>query len=66
VNLPKPPSENPRPSVAPKSALVLMVVILATMALLALYANVQRWRRDKIETVNVIPEVSPLPSASTP
>jgi len=43
-----------------------MIVIVATMALLALYANVQRWRRDKIETVIVTPEVSLSPSASTP
>jgi hypothetical protein len=62
VNLPQPPRENPRPSSAPKSALVLMVVIVATMALLALYANVQRWRRDKIETVIVTPEASPSPT----
>ena len=66
VNLPQPPRESPRPSSAPKSALVLMIVIVATMALLALYANVQRWRRDKIETVIVTPEVSLSPSASTP
>jgi hypothetical protein len=63
VNLPQPPRKNPHPSVAPKNALVLMVVIVATMALLALYANVQRWRRDKIETVIVIPEASPSPTA---
>jgi hypothetical protein len=62
MNLPQPPRENPRPSRAPKSALVLIVVIVATMALLALYANVQRWRRDKTETVIVTPEASPSPT----
>jgi hypothetical protein len=38
-----------------------MLVIIVAMALLALYANVQRWRRDKIETVIVIPAASPSP-----
>jgi hypothetical protein len=62
VNLPQPPRENPRPSNAPKNALVLMVVIVATMALVALYANVQRWRRDKLETVIVTPIATPSPA----
>jgi hypothetical protein len=38
-----------------------MLVIIVAMALLALYANVQRWRRNKIETVIVIPAASPSP-----
>jgi len=38
-----------------------MLVIIVAMALLALYANVQRWRRDKIETVIVIQAASPSP-----
>jgi hypothetical protein len=33
------------------------------MALLALYMNVQRWRRDKIETVTVVPAASSSPAA---
>jgi hypothetical protein len=39
-----------------------MVVILAAMALVSLYSNVQRWRRSKIETVIVTPAVSPSPT----
>jgi len=40
-----------------------MVVILAAMALVSLYSNMQRWRRSKIETVIVMPAASP---SSTP
>jgi hypothetical protein len=29
------------------------------MALISIYANVQRWRRDKIESVIVTPAASP-------
>jgi hypothetical protein len=47
---------------APKSALVLTLVIIVAMALTALYANVQRWRRAKIETVIVTPATSPSPA----
>jgi hypothetical protein len=36
-----------------------MSVILAAMAFVSIYANVQRWRRDKIETVIVTPAASP-------
>ena len=39
-----------------------MAVIVAAMVLVALYANVQRWRREKIETVIVTPEASPSPT----
>ena len=40
-----------------------MLAIVGAMALLALYANVQRWRRDKIESVIVSPASSPSPAA---
>jgi hypothetical protein len=40
-----------------------MLVIVVAMALLALYANVQGWRRDKIENVIVISPGSPSPAA---
>lgn len=36
-----------------------MSVILGAMAFVSIYANVQRWRRDKIETVIVTPAASP-------
>ena len=40
-----------------------MVVIGIALALVALYANVQKARRDKIEKVTIVP-VSPTPAAS--
>jgi hypothetical protein len=48
---------------APRSGLILMLIIVAGLALVAIYANVQKARRDKIEKVTVIP-VSPAPTAS--
>jgi hypothetical protein len=42
-----------------------MIVILVAMALLAIYANVQKARREKIEQVTITPVTSaPLPSPS--
>ncbi len=40
-----------------------MAVIALGLALVSVYANVQYWRRDKIETVIVTPAASP---AATP
>jgi len=40
-----------------------MVVIVAGTALIALYANVQKARRDKIEKVTITP-ISSTPTAS--
>jgi len=51
------------PKVSPL-AIRAMIVVLATLALVAIYANVQRLRRDKIETVIVTPIATPSPSAS--
>jgi hypothetical protein len=62
VKLPQAPPENPRWSRAPKGAVIVMVVILIAMALLSVYSNVQRWRRDKIERVIVTPIASPSPT----
>jgi hypothetical protein len=39
-----------------------MLIILGAMALLAVYANIQRFRRGQIETVIVMPATS----SSTP
>lgn len=36
-----------------------MLVILIAMLLLSLYANVQRWRRARIETAIVTPTATP-------
>ncbi|PYK37593.1 MAG: hypothetical protein DME49_11230 [Verrucomicrobia bacterium] len=63
MNLSPSPRAEPSSLRLPKSALLVMLVIVVAMALLALYANVQRWRRDKIENVIVIPPGSPSPAA---
>jgi hypothetical protein len=47
----------------PRIALKAMALVLFVLLLLALYANVQRWRRDKLETVIVTPAGSPSPTA---
>jgi len=48
---------------APRAGLKLMIVIVVALALVAIYANVQKARRDKIEKVTIIP-VSVAPAAS--
>ena len=53
--------EEPKSSAAPRSGLILMLVIVIALALVALYANVQKARRDQIEKVTIIPS-SPAPS----
>ncbi|HVF72116.1 MAG TPA: hypothetical protein VM940_10965 [Chthoniobacterales bacterium] len=62
--MPAPETEG-EPTTVPKAGVVLMIVIVISMALLAIYANVQKARRDQIEKVTVTP-VSPTASASPP
>jgi hypothetical protein len=50
---------------APRNGVRLMVVILLGLALLAVYANVQKIRRDQIETVTITPVSSPSPSPAS-
>jgi hypothetical protein len=42
----------------------MMLIILGSMTLLAVYANIQRFRREQVETVVVRPAISP--STPTP
>ncbi len=58
MNLPEPSDHVPSPK-APRAALVMIVVVLVGMALVAIYSNVQHWRRAKIETVIVTPVPTP-------
>src|SRR5438105_3212136 len=46
---------------ASKSAIVMMLVVIGTLALLAVFANVQRFRRGEVETVVVKVATSPTP-----
>jgi hypothetical protein len=43
-----------------------MIAILIGVALVALYANIQKVRRDKIEEVTVTPVSSATPAAASP
>jgi hypothetical protein len=43
-----------------------IVIILVVMALLAVYTNVQKLRRDKVETVTVTPVATPAASPVQP
>jgi len=51
---------------APRLGVRLMVVILIGLALVAIYANVQKARRDKIERAIITPASSALPAAASP
>jgi hypothetical protein len=46
---------------APKTAILLMAVIVICLAMLAVFANVQRSRRDAVEVVTVRLTASPTP-----
>jgi len=41
----------------------MMLVVIGTLALLAIFANVQRFRRGEVETVVVKVETSPTPQS---
>jgi len=51
---------------APRAGARLMIIIVAAMALLAIYANVQKARRGKIEKVTIIPVPTAAPATPTP
>lgn len=55
---------SPAPERMPPRGMVVIAIILIALALVAVYANVQKSRRDKIETVIVTPLATPTPSAS--
>lgn len=43
-----------------------MIIIVVAMALLAIYANVQKSRRNQIEKVTIIPIASPPAASPSP
>ena len=51
---------------APRAGVRLMIIIIVAMALLAIYANVQKARRSEIEKVTIIPVATPPPASPTP
>jgi hypothetical protein len=51
---------------APRLGVRLMIIILVGLALVAIYANVQKARRDKIERVIVTPASTATPTAASP
>jgi hypothetical protein len=57
---------SPRPERVPSRGIAVIATIFIALALVALYANVQKWRRAKIETVIVSPVATPTPSLTTP
>jgi len=61
VNSSQQPAEKLRSPQVPRSAVVLMIIILASLALVAIFANIQRLRRSQIETVVVVPASSTTP-----
>ena len=61
VNVPQQPAEKLRSPQVPRSAVVLMIVIVASLALVAVFANMQRLRRGQIEPVVAVPAASTTP-----
>jgi hypothetical protein len=61
VNSPQQPGEKFRSPQVPRSAVVLMIIIVASIALLAIFANIQRLRRNQVETIVVRPAGSITP-----
>jgi hypothetical protein len=51
---------------APRIGIKVMIAILIGVALVALYANVQKVRRDKIEQVVITPVSTATPAAASP
>jgi hypothetical protein len=51
---------------APRTGVRLMIVILIGLALVAIYANVQKFRRDKVERVTITPVSTVTPAAASP
>jgi FlaG/FlaF family flagellin (archaellin) len=60
------PEKAVTPSPAPRLGVKLMIAIVVGLALVAIYANVQKARRDKIEQVIVTPASTATPTAASP
>ena len=56
-------AEKSQSSRVPKTAFLLMLVMVIGLLMLAVFANLQRFRRTDVETVATKPATSPVPSA---
>lgn len=61
VEPPNEPENAAAESRAPRTGVRLMIVILIGLALVAIYANVQKSRRDQIESVTLYPFATATP-----
>jgi hypothetical protein len=61
MNSPQQSAVNFRSHQIPKGAVVLMIIIVASLALVAIFANIQHLRRGQIETIVVVPASSTTP-----
>jgi hypothetical protein len=64
VNLPETRAEKSEPPRVSKTAALLMLIIIVCLAILAVFANLQRFRRGDVEAVGVKPAASPTPQAA--
>jgi len=61
VNLPDERAEKSQPLRTSKTALLLMAAIVICLAVLAVFANAQRFRRDAVEVIKIRLTTSPTP-----
>jgi hypothetical protein len=61
MDLPDESTEKSPTPRAPRTAVFLMAVIVTCLAMVAVFANVQRSRRDAVEVVAVKSTASPTP-----
>ena len=61
VNSPQQPAKKLRSPQIPRNAVMVMIIIVASLALVAIFANIQRLRRGQIETIVVVPASSTTP-----
>ena len=61
VNLPQTTAQKSEPPRVPNIAALLMLIIIVCLATLAVFANLQRFRRSDVESVVVRPAASATP-----
>jgi hypothetical protein len=66
MNLPETAAEESRQRGIPKIAVLLMLMIVVCLALVAVFANFERLRRDDVEAIVVRLAASPTPQATEP